>query len=77
MVKQHFSDIQKVFVAPCLNKKYKNTFELVLVFPCHFTREYTEHRYRVFMGNSQASQAQATEYKELIERFISDWQAKQ
>ena len=76
-VKQRFSDIKKVFVAPCSNERYKNTFDLVVVFPCTFTREYSEHRYRVPMGNAQASQAQATKYKELIEQFISEWQAKQ
>lgn len=81
-LKEHFSDIKKVFIAPSkeptLGKvlQYKKV-DLILVYPCRFSRKDTEHRYTIVTGIWGDPEKEATEYKETIERFISEWQAKQ
>ena len=81
-VKERFSDIKKVFIAPSKEQnlaRNRNTkrVDLVLVFPCMFSRKDTEHRYIVETGIWGDPEKEALEYKETIERFISEWQAKQ
>ena len=81
-VKQHFSTIKKVFIAPpkeenlARNRTAKRV-DLVLIFPCVFSRKDTEHRYIVETQLWGDPEKEALEYKETIERFISEWQAKQ
>jgi hypothetical protein len=81
-VKQHFCTIKKVFIAPSKEEnlaRNRNTkrVDLVLVFPCMFSMKDTEHRYAIITGEWGDPEKLANEYKETIERFISEWQAKQ
>ena len=81
-VKQHFSTIKKVFIAPpkeenlARNRNAKRV-DLVLIFPCVFSMKDTEHRYIVETQLWGDPEKEAHEYKETIERFISEWQANQ
>jgi hypothetical protein len=81
-VKQHFSAIKKVFIAPSKEEnlarnRHTERTDLVLIFPCMFSRNDTEHRYKVITSIGGNSEKQANEYKEIIERFLLEWQAKQ
>ena len=80
-IKHNFSTIKKVFITPLKEIDFRDTIiksvDLVLVSPCVFTTNDKEHRYKVCTGKWGNPEEEATEYKETIERFILEWQAKQ